>query len=111
MSSSYKCGAMLLIVVGSITKIEILISADLGRIMISKQTIDRTTVPPVKIQMISDDYHDLETFLAESFLHILGQSLEEDKISLESPGSRLWRAGRTGSSSSLIDRYTNGTLA
>ena len=35
--------------------------------MISKQIIDRTTVPSVKTQMKSDDYYDLGTFFAESF--------------------------------------------
>ena len=66
-------------------QIEILISADLGRIMISKQTIDRTTVPSSEDTYDSQRLPRFGTFLAESFLYILDQSLEEDKTSLSLP--------------------------
>lgn len=73
--------------------------------MISKQIIDRPTVPPASTTTMI-----WEPFSQNPFLH-LGPIAGGNHSQPESPGSLLWLAGRTGSSSSLIDRYAIGTLA
>lgn len=79
--------------------------------MISKQIIDWTTVPS------SEDANDIRQLLRFGnlfrgiLLLYLGPIIGGRKGHPESPRSRLWLAGRTGSSSSLIDRYAKGILA